>query len=100
MNNNKIQVEIDITDILGLNEPKKNTLEYDLNYVMENGVDKYVNELNKHEEEKRWFLSLFKECYDELCLFMERDPKRRVPISCFTCIKGMDLSKQYGKPKK
>ena len=23
MNNNKIQVEIDITDILGLNEPKK-----------------------------------------------------------------------------
>jgi len=100
MNNNKIQVEIDITDILGLNEPKKNTLEYDLNYVMENGVDKYVNELNKHEEEKRWFLSLFRECYDELCLFMEKDPKRRVPISCFTCIKGMDLSKQYGKPKK
>ena len=21
-------------------------------------------------------------------------------VDCFTCIKGMDLSKQYGKPKK
>ena len=36
---------------------------------------------------------------DELCIFMEKDPKQRVAISCFTCIKGMDLSKQYGKPK-
>ena len=37
---------------------------------------------------------------DELCEYMEKDLKQRVAISCFTCIKGMDLSKQYGKPKK
>ena len=30
---------------------------------------------------------------------MEQDPKQRVAISCFTCIKGMDLSKQYGISK-
>ena len=100
MNNNKIQVEIDITDISGLNEPKKNTLEYDLNYVMENGVDKYVNELNKHEEEKRWFLSLFRECYDDIVKIVEFDTQKRIPVNCYTCLKGMDLSKQYGKPKK
>ena len=46
------------------------------------------------------FIQLFKECFDELCLFMEKDSLHRVPISCYTCIKGMDLSKQYGKPKK
>ena len=31
---------------------------------------------------------------------MELDPHKRVAVNCFTCIKGMDLSKQYGKPKK
>ena len=100
MKNNKINIELDIEDLLGLTEPKKDTLEYDLNFILNNGIEKYIEKEQKHEEEKRKFIELFKECFDELCLFMEKDSLHRVPISCYTCLKGMDLSKQYGKPKK
>lgn len=100
MKNNKINIELDIEDLLGLTEPKKDTLEYDLNFILNNGIEKYIEKEQKHEEEKRKFIELFKECFDELCLFMEKDSLHRVPISCYTCLKGMDLSKKYGKPKK
>ena len=100
MKNNKINIELDIEDLLGLTEPKKGTLEYDLNFILDNGIEKYIEKEQKHEEEKRKFIELFKECYDELCIFMERDPRQRIAVNCFTCIKGMDLSKKYGKPKK
>lgn len=72
------------------------TLEDDIKGVM----DKYYDEYQEHEQKKKEFIQLFKECFDELCLFMEKDSLHRVPISCYTCIKGMNLSKQYGKPKK
>ena len=39
-----------------------------------------------------------KECYDDLCI-LERDPKQRIAVNCYTCIRGMDLSKKYGKQK-
>ena len=71
-------------------------LEDDIKGVM----DKYYDEHQEHEKKKKEFIQLFKECFDELCLFMEKDSLRRVPISCYTCVRGMDLSKQYGKPKK
>lgn len=100
MKNKKINIELDIEDLLGLKEPNKDSLEYDLNFIIENGIDKYIENNQKHEEEKRKFIELFKECFDELCLFMEKDSLHRVPISCYTCLKGMDLSKKYGKPKK
>ena len=100
MKNKKINIELDIDDLLNLKEPNKDSLEYDLNFIIENGIDKYIENQQKHEEEKRKFIELFKECFDELCLFMEKDSLHRVPISCYTCLKGMDLSKQYGKPKK
>ena len=74
----------------------KLTLEEDINKTMND----FVRESKEHEQKKREFISLFKECFDELCIFMERDPEHKVPISCFTCIRGMDLSKQYGRPKK
>ena len=89
MKDKRISIDLDIEDLLGLTEPNKNSLEYDLNFIIENGIDK-----------KMEFIELFKECFDELCVFMEKDDKRRVPISCFTCIKGMDLRDQYGKPKR
>ena len=73
----------------------KLTLEEDINKTMND----FVRESKEHEQKKREFISLFKECFDELCIFMERDPEHKVPISCFTCVRGMDLSKQYGKPK-
>ena len=100
MKNKKINIELDIEDLLGLTEPKKGTLEYDLNFILDNGIEKYIEKEQKHEEEKREFIELFKECYDELCIFMERDPKQRIAVNCYTCIRGMDLKKQYGKPKK
>ena len=89
----------DILNLLGLTD-KTITLELtnDLNYVIENGIDNYLKKLQEHENKKQEFIQMFKECFDELCLFMEKDSLHRVPISCYTCIKGMDLSKQYGKP--
>lgn len=100
MKNKKINIELDIEDLIGLKKTSKDSLEYDLNFILENGIDKYIENNQKHEEEKRKFIELFKECYDDLCVFMEKDPRQRIAVNCFTCIKGMDLSKQYGKPKK
>lgn len=74
----------------------KLTLEEDINKTMND----FVKESEEYEEKKKEFISLFKAYYDDLCLFMEKDPQHRVAISCFTCIKGMDLSKQYGKRTK
>ena len=74
----------------------KLTLEEDIQKTMND----LVRESKEHEEKKKEFIKMFEECFDELCVFMERDPQKRVPVSCFFCQKGMDLSKQYGKPKK
>ena len=100
MANKKVSIDLDIEELLGLTEPKKNTLEYDLNFILENSIDDYIKKQEEYENKKREFIELFKECFDELCVFMEKDDKRRVPISCFTCIKGMDLRDKYGKPQK
>lgn len=69
------------------------TLEDDIKGVM----DKYYDEHQEHEQKKKEFIGLFKECYSDIVKIMEFDPHKRVPVNCFTCIKGMDLSKQYGK---
>ena len=100
MKNNKVSIDLDIEDLLGLSDSKKNTLEYDLNFIIENGMEEYLKQQEEHEKKKREFVELFKECYDELCIYMEKDPQRRVSVNCFTCIKGMDLRDQYGKPTK
>lgn len=93
----------EIIDLLGLTDRTIQvgvSIEDDLQYLIENGIEKYNEELQKREEMKKLFVSLYKECFDDLCLFMERDSKHRVPISCYTCLKGMDLSKEYGSPIK
>lgn len=100
MTNNKVSIDLDIEDLLGLSEPKKNTLEYDLNFILENGIEKYNQMQEEHGSKKKEFMELFKECFDEICFYMEKDPKRRVSVNCFTCVKGMDLRDQYGKPTK
>lgn len=100
MKDKKISIDLDIEDLLGLKEPNKNTLEYDLNFILENGIDEYIKMQEEKENKKKEFIELFKECYDELCIYMEKDPQRRVSVNCFTCIKGMDLRDQYGKPHK
>ena len=71
------------------------TVEDDIVDTMNNHYKEHL----EHEEKKKEFIQLFKECYDDLCIFMEKDPEHKVAISCYTCLKGIDLSKQYGKPK-
>ena len=100
MKNKKVNIELDLEDLLELKEPSKDSLEYDLLFVMENGIDEYVklreNERNKDKE----FVELFKRNYDEIVNLISLDPKQRIAVDCFTCLKGVDLSKQYGKPKR
>jgi thermostable 8-oxoguanine DNA glycosylase len=91
----------DILDLLGLTN-KEITLELtkDLNYVIENGIVNYLQKLKEHENKKQEFIEMFKECYDDIVKIIEFDPYKRIAVDCYTCIRGMDLSKQYGKPLK
>lgn len=72
----------------------KLTLEEDINKTMND----FVRESNEYEEKKKEFISIFKACYDDIVKIIELDG--RIAVECFTCIKGMDLSKQYGKRTK
>jgi len=100
MKNKKVNIELDLEDLLGLKEPSKDSLEYDLLFVMENCIDEYVKLIENERNKDKEFLELFKRNYDEIIKLISLDPKQRIAVDCFTCIKGMDLSKQYGKPKK
>lgn len=99
MKNKKINIELDIEDLLGLKEPSKNSLEYDLNFIIENGMDEYIKRQEDEKRRDREFVELFKRNYDEIVKFISLDPKQRIAVDCFTCLKGVDLTKQYGKPK-
>ena len=98
MKNNKVSIDLDIEDLLGLKEPSKNSLEYDLNFIIENGMEEYLKLQEEEKRKDREFVELFKRNYNEIIKFIEIDG--RIAVNCFTCIKGMDLSKQYGKPNK
>ena len=100
MKNKKVNIELDLEYLLGLKEPNKDSLEYDLLFVMENGIDEYIKLRENERNKDREFVELFKRNYDEIVKFISLDPKQRIAVDCFTCIKGMDLSKQYGKPKR
>ena len=100
MKNKKVNIELDLEDLLGFKEPSKDSLEYDLIFVMENGIDEYVKLRENERNKDREFVELFKRNYDEIVKFISLDPKQRIAIDCFTCLKGVDLSKQYGKPKR
>ena len=97
MANKKISIDLDIEDLLGLKEPDKNTLEYDLNFVINNGIEEYIHQQEEEKRKDNEFVERFKRNYDEIVKFIEIDG--RIAVECFTCWKGMDLSKKYGKPK-
>lgn len=99
MANKKVSIDLDIEDLLGLLEQKKNTLEYDLNFILNNGMEEYLKQQEEEKQKDREFMEMFKRNYDEMVKFISLDPKQRIAVDCFTCLKGMDLSKQYGKPK-
>ena len=98
--NKKINIELDIEDLLGLKEPSKDSLEYDLNFIVNNGMDEYLKLQEDEKRKDREFIELFKRNYNDIVKIIEFDPHKRIPVNCYTCIKGMDLSKQYGKPKR
>ena len=100
MKNNKISIDLDIEDLLGLKEPSKNSLEYDLNFIIENGIEGYLKQQEDEKRKDREFVEMFKRNYDEIVKFISLDPKQRIAVDCFTCIKGVDLGKKYGKPKR
>lgn len=91
----------EILDLLGLTDKTIKvgvSIDDDLQYVIENGIDKYLQELEEQKKRKQEFIEMFKECYNDIVKFIEIDG--RIAVNCYTCIKGMDLTKQYGKPKK
>lgn len=100
MKNKKVNIELDLENLLGLKQPSKDSLEYELLFVMENGIDEYVKLRENERNKNREFVELFKRNYDEIVKFISLDPKQRRAVDCFTCLKGVDLNKQYGKPKR
>ena len=100
MSNKKVSIDLDIEDLLDLKDAKKGTLEYDLNFIINNGYDEFIKQQEQEKQKDREFIELFKRNYDEIVKFISLDPKQQIAVNCFTCIKGMDLSKQYGRPKK
>ena len=98
MKDKKISIDLDIEDLLGLTEPKKTTLEYDLNFIIENGIEDYIKQQESEKQKDREFVEMFKRNYNAIIKFIELDG--RIAVECFTCIKGMDLSKKYGKPRR
>ena len=98
--NKKINIELDIEDLLGLKEPSKDSLEYDLNFIINNGMVEYLKLQENEKRKDREFIELFKRNYNDIVRIIEFDPHKRIPVNCYTCIKGMDLSNQYGKSKR
>ncbi len=80
----------DIMKMLGLYDRS-------ITLTLEDDILKEMNKPLEHEEKKKEFLSMFKECYNDIIKIIEKDG--RIAVNCFTCFKGMDLSKKYGKPK-
>ena len=99
MTKNKVSIDVDLEDLLGLKEPSKDSLEYDLNFIIENGMEEYLRLQEKEKQKDKEFVEMFKRNYDEIVKFISLDPKQRIAVDCFTCLKGVDLTKQYGKPK-
>ena len=97
MANKKVSIDLDLEDLFGLKE-NTNTLEYDLNFIIDNGIDKYLEKQQEEKTKDKEFMELFKRNYNNIVKFIEMDG--RIAVNCYTCIKGMDLSKKYGKPKR
>ena len=93
--NNKVSIDLDLEDLLGLKD-NKNTLEYDLTFIVENGMEEYLRQYQEHEKKKQEFISLFKECYDDIVKVIDNDKQQRIAVNCYGCKTwGKDLSHHY-----
>ena len=73
----------------------KLTLEEDILKTMND----FVRESREYEEKRKEFIKMFNDCYDDIVKVIQNDRQKRIAVDCYTCVRGMDLSKQYGKPK-
>lgn len=97
MKDKKISIDLDIEDLLGLKEPNKNTLEYDLNFIFENGIDEYLKQQQEHENKKKEFMELFRECFNEIINEFQNDPKQQIAVNCAGCRYSNRVELGYGK---
>ena len=98
MANKKVSIDLDIEDLLGLSEPKKNTLEYDLNFILGNGIEKYNQMQEEHDNKKKEFMELFRECFNEIIHEFQVDPKQQIAVNCAGCRYSNRTELGYGKP--
>ena len=96
MKNNKISIDLDIEDLLGLKE-NKNTLEYDLQFILENGMEDYLNQQQEHENKKKEFMDLFRECFQEIIREFQNDPRQQIAVNCAGCRYSNKVDLGYGK---
>lgn len=101
MKSKKVSIDLDIADLLGLKDNKQ-SLEYDIEFILENGISEYLKTQQEHEDKKKEFISLFKECFQEIITIIEKDPRQQIAVNCKGCRYGgrIDLSHQYGKCNK
>ncbi len=97
MANKKVSIDLDIEELLGLSEPKKNTLEYDLNFIIENGIEKYNQMQQEHENKKKEFMQLFRECFQEIIWEFQKDPRQQIAVNCAGCRYSNRVELGYGK---
>ena len=97
MANKKVNIDIDIGDLLNLTEPKKNTLEYDLNFISENGIEKYIKMQEEHENKRKDFMQLFRECFQEIINEFKSDPRQQIAVNCAGCRYSNRVELGYGK---
>jgi len=82
MKDKKISIDLDIEDLLGLTEPNKNSLEYDLNFIIDSGIENYNKMLEEHENKRKEFMQLFRECFDEIIWEFQKGPKQQITVNC------------------
>ena len=93
MKNNKVSIDFDLEDLLGLSEPKKHTLEYDISFIMENGLEKYLEEQRKIQQAKDDFINTFNDRY-VYNKIKDRLIREGFVYRCPFCL---DLSNSYGR---
>jgi|LSQX01.2.fsa_nt_gb hypothetical protein len=97
MANKKVSIDLDIEELLGLSEPKKTTLEYDLNFILENGIEKFNQMQEEHENKKKEFMQLFRECFQEIVHEFQVDPIQQIAVNCSGCRYANRTELGYGK---
>lgn len=98
MANKKITIDLPLEDLFDLKEPNKNTLEYDLMFIIENGIEEYIKKNENEKKSKDDFVEMLFDqyIYNKLKNRLIRDG---FVYQCKFCW-GMDVSGQYGKATK